>query len=210
MSIANFVKKPQIVCCAFYLSVFTATFFQTYSEVNDYRDYADASTPKLLPMHSSSTSVTFEEEVSKLSERMVKAYGINKDKSDKFAGWILEAEAYKQVPADLIATIIMTESTFRYNAVSSAGAVGPTQVKPKYWSASCGDISNPRDNVLCGAHVLASYIKRANGNMKTAIKMYNVGPTNLESAEYRDASDRYYGKVARHLAMLDNTGVVIR
>jgi soluble lytic murein transglycosylase-like protein len=210
MTIANFVKKPTVRFAAFYMSVFAATFSIARTEINDYDRFQAAGYSINLPMKSNSTSITFGQEVEQLSERLVGAYGISKQRADRFSGWILEAEAYKNVPADLIATIIMTESSFRYIAVSSSGAVGPTQVKPKYWSSSCGNISNPRDNILCGAHVLAKYIKLANGNVKVAIKMYNVGPSNLQSNEYKEASDRYFGKVARHLAMLDNTGVVIR
>lgn len=155
-------------------------------------------------------SLSWEDEVNRFAARLADAYDIDKGKAHKFSGWILEAAYENQQSPDLIASIIMTESSFRTNVRSSAGAVGPVQVRPKYWSDHCGDLNDPLDNIRCGAMVIRKYSDMANGNVKTALKMYNVGPTNVKEKKLVEASDRYVSKIVRHLAMLENPSVVIR
>lgn len=210
MTITEFIKMPSAKYSAMYASAFMLSFISSKAVFSDYLDFVNEGKSDPIPFSTSKNTSSFQDEVNALSSRLVVAYRLNPERAGRFAGWILEAEAYTHVHVDLIATIIMTESSFRYSAVSIDGAVGPTQVKPKYWSSSCGDLKNPRDNIICGAHVLSQYLKIANGNVKQAIKMYNVGPSNLKHIEYKASSERYYGKVAVNLAMLNNPGVIIR
>jgi soluble lytic murein transglycosylase-like protein len=192
----------------FYGAVFTATFIPAHATLEALREPTSDAFTIALHLEKLPT-LTWSEEVDQYADRLIDAYDIAPNKAKQFAGWILEASDSKQ-SADLIAGVIMTESSFRTNVTSKAGAVGPTQVKPKYWSDSCGDLNNPLDNIKCGAMVIKKYTDMANGNLKTALMMYNVGPTNYKQSKLVDASNRYVTKVARHLAMLENSSVVIR
>lgn len=193
-----------------YGAVFTATYATTSSLIKGGEVAADGKYTIALDMSSQSDSMSFQEEVDVLAARLHKAYGVDGRRAENFASWILEAEAYNpKIPADVIASMIMTESSFKYNARSHAGAVGPAQVKPKYWSSQCGNLNNPRTNIMCGAKVLSQYQAKA-GSLKGAIKMYNVGPANYNKADMKEATDRYVSKISKHLAMLDNSGVIIR
>ena len=38
----------------------------------------------------------------------------------------------------LLASLVLIESSFRKDAVSHVGAIGPAQVRPEMWSSFCG------------------------------------------------------------------------
>lgn len=80
------------------------------------------------------------------------------------------------IPPSVLAGIAQVESSGNPQAVSPAGAQGLMQVMPSN-DASLG-ISNPNDpaqSVQGAAQLLAGYLKRANGNMTLALKMYHGG-----------------------------------
>ena len=210
MKFSGFSMRNILGTAIGYGAIFTITYVGASSIIRGNESLESGTLGSPLAMVSSSRSQSFEEEVAVLSSRLKKAYGVDERRARNFAGWILEAEAYNpKIPADVIASMIMTESSFKYSARSKAGAVGPAQVKPQYWASLCGNLNNPRSNILCGAQVLSRYRAQA-GSLKAAIKMYNVGPSNYNNGSMKEATDRYVGKIAKHLAMLDNPGVVIR
>ncbi|HSG91504.1 MAG TPA: lytic transglycosylase domain-containing protein [Pseudomonadales bacterium] len=137
--------------------------------------------------------------------RLEDVFGIDDRKARKFAEWILEASARQQVPPELIAGMIYTESSFRMRVRSWAGAVGPAQVKPKFWSEFCGggDLTDPEHNVYCGAQILAHYMQQC-GEFECAIRLYNVGPGNMRKAHFRQASHRYLAKVESHRSRMED------
>jgi len=105
-------------------------------------------------------------------------------------------------------TMIAIESKFNTDAVSSAGAVGLTQVIPKYakeFAERCGmndvrpeDLKNPDINLLVGACRFKALLDNFNGNTAAALVAYNAGLasdqlkqlkslkniTNVESSSY--------------------------
>ena len=48
---------------------------------------------------------------------------------------------------ELLASLVLTESSFRKDVVSHVGAIGPAQVRPDYWSGFCGssDLLDPAE-----------------------------------------------------------------
>jgi len=104
--------------------------------------------------------------------------------------------------------MIAIESKFNTDAVSSAGAVGLTQVIPKYakeFAERCGmndvrpeDLKNPDINLLVGACRFKALLDNFNGNTAAALVAYNAGLasdqlkqlkslkniTNVESSSY--------------------------
>ena len=103
-------------------------------------------------------SSTWEEQRRAFGDRLERGYGLDEAVADEFAGWILEASTRQRLQPELIASLVMTESTFRKHARSPSGAVGPTQVKPDLWREFCGvDPLDPEQNIYCGAQILAHY-----------------------------------------------------
>ena len=58
--------------------------------------------------------------------------------------------------------MIRQESSYRSYAISPAGAIGLTQVIPRYWQQTClGDLSDEYHNINCGTYILATYNNKA-------------------------------------------------
>ena len=141
----------------------------------------------------------------KFAKLLTIAYKIPEKKADNFADWILEATYDVGVPEELLAGVIMAESTFDYYVVSSAGAVGPGQLKPKYWKDVCPKIKDPKHNVKCAATVLQHYYEDyCDKKWNCAIRTYNVGPTNMKTKKFARASKTYLNKVNGHTRALES------
>ena len=104
----------------------------------------------------------------------------------------------------------MTESSFRKEARSSVGAIGPAQVQPLLWNEFCSvDLTNPEENLYCGAQILAYYERRCTAATPVpedaracALRSYNVGYRNRNNVYFMPAANRYVAKIDRHLAPL--------
>ena len=107
-------------------------------------------------------SETWEQRKAAFGSRVHEAFGIHLDRAQEFAGWILEAADRQHLAPELIASLVFTESSFRKQVRSPSGAIGPAQIKPRYWADFCGarDLSDPEQNIYCGAQVLAYLVYR--------------------------------------------------
>ncbi len=142
-----------------------------------------------------------EAEVAHFSKKVSDAFGIESSVATEFADWILEAAERQQMAPELIASLVVTESSFRKSARSNVGAVGPAQVRPDYWGAFCGsDLHDPEQNVYCGAQILGHLMDRCDGDTRCALAAYNVGPY----AKREAAAARYVSKVDRYFSSLSN------
>lgn len=153
------------------------------------------------------TRGTWDGEVGAFADRLSDGFGLDATSAQDFAAWILEASARQGLPADLIAGLVYTESSFRRSVRSYAGAVGPAQVKPVFWQRFCGDVdlADPEQNVYCGAQILAHYMQRC-GSYDCALRLYNVGPGNMRKPYFERASHRYLAKVESHRARMADLG----
>ncbi|MDP6471111.1 MAG: lytic transglycosylase domain-containing protein [Pseudomonadales bacterium] len=142
----------------------------------------------------------WEERVADFGNRMTRAWGVRPETAHEFSAWILEASTRQKLEPELIASLILTESHFRKNVRSYYGAVGPAQVRPEYWSDFCGvaDLTDPEQNVYCGAQILAYYRERC-GAERCALSAYNTGLKGMRGV-HRQAGLRYVSKVGDQLA----------
>lgn len=154
--------------------------------------------------------VTWAEERDAFAADLARAFHLKASVADEFAGWILEASARQALPRELLASLIMTESSFRKNVRSAMGAVGPGQVRPDLWGAWCGaNLADPEENINCAAQILAHYrevcAQSATDADVCALRSYNVGYRNRDNRYFVAAADRYLAKIERHLADLRST-----
>ncbi len=92
-----------------------------------------------------------------------------------------QAEKYK-LDKRLFRALITQESNWNPWAVSSAGAVGLTQLMPQTAQAVCGldyfERFHPRRNLDCGARYLSAQLQRFKST-QLALAAYNAGPTRV-------------------------------
>ncbi len=108
---------------------------------------------------------------------------------------VSEARAHGFEPA-LVLGLIQVESTFRPDAVSSAGAVGLMQIRPatgRYLAkqmrmpwAGRETLLDPEANVRLGIAYLAE-LRDGFGNLGAALAAYNWGPSRIRSRLTRGA-----------------------
>ena len=156
---------------------------------------------------------TWPEERATFGARLAAGYDLDDHVAVEFAGWILEASTRQGLAPELLASLVMTESSFRKEVRSSVGAIGPAQVQPLLWDEFCSvDLKNPEENVYCGAQILAYYRERCatastitEDAQSCALRAYNVGYRNRNNVYFLQAANRYVAKIDRHLAPLANS-----
>lgn len=141
-------------------------------------------------------------EVAHFGSKVSTAFGVRDEVAHEFADWILEAAERQHLSPELLASLVVTESSFRKSVRSNVGAVGPTQVRPDYWGNFCGvaDLTDPEQNVYCGAQVLSHFLERCDGNRECALSAYNVGL----HADRQAAAQRYVNKIDHYLSTIQN------
>lgn len=139
----------------------------------------------------------------KLSLGIQKAYAVETNTANRIAPLIITNAQQYQIDPLLLAALIRQESSYRNNVISPAGAVGLTQIMPKYWQNICaGDLFDEATNIHCGSYVLAKY-KQSSGSWKKALAYYNVGPTGYDSNwKMKHQGKKYTKQVKSHQATL--------
>jgi hypothetical protein len=142
------------------------------------------------------TSVPWHSEVDAFGYKVSQAFGVRRHTATEFAPWILEASERQGIEPELLASLVLTESSFRKDVVSHVGAIGPAQVRPDYWSGFCGssDLLDPAENIYCGAQVLSHLLDRCGDDTGCALTAYNIGPY----GDKKQAGRRYVSKVGRY------------
>ena len=145
-------------------------------------------------------SIAWEERVAAFGHRLGAAFDLPPAAANEFAGWILEAADRQHLEPELIASLVQAESTFRKDARSHVGAVGLTQVQPRFWKEFCGgdDLTDPGYNIHCGAQVLAHLKEMCGGGGECALVAYNVG----RNSTRKHAARRFVSKIGSHLLQL--------
>ncbi len=106
----------------------------------------------------------------------------------KYTEYVEKYSEQYSVPKEIIYAAIKTESCFKSNAVSSAGAVGLMQMMPETFLWLCekngedleaGMLYDPETNIRYGTYYL-SYLYSRFGLWETVYAAYNCGPGRVE------------------------------
>lgn len=172
--------------------------FPVVTAASEHRLHGPVVTRELpLPRVASKTHM---QEAQEFSQKLVAGFGIRDAVALEFSDWILEASARQRIQPELIASLVLAESSFRKQVQSHVGAVGPAQVRPRYWDKFCGqnDLFDPEQNIYCGTQVLGLLLERCEGNRACALSAYNIGM----NSKRRAAGLRYVAKIDRHMERL--------
>ncbi len=105
---------------------------------------------------------------------------------------IISASKSTGLSEKLIFILIKKESSFRSEVVSSAGAMGLTQLMPATAKHFCHlppeKIFEIESNVNCGAKYLKRLVTEFNGDLKLALAAYNIGPSHIKRLQKRCTS----------------------
>ena len=122
-------------------------------------------------------------------------------------------EAYG-VPVTLALAVIKTESNFKEDAVSSAGACGLMQLMPATFEAIFselsrdGDIFDPSHNIHAGVRYLWQMHERY-GNWRVALAAYNAGPVRVDEW-LKDPAYSLDGETLREIPFRETRNYVSR
>ena len=101
----------------------------------------------------------------------------------KYKGIVTKYAQENNVDECIIYAIILTESGYRENAVSDAGAVGLMQLLPTTANEIASninetdcDLTNAETNIKLGCKYFAKMLNMFGGNLTNAICAYNAGP----------------------------------
>jgi hypothetical protein len=195
------------------ISIFISAFFLSLVYISAHIAITGRYESKSIPvgvrvsvaLNTNDKFLSYAQEVSLFARQIKDAYGISSKKSVTFSDWILQSSAYSDVPEILLASLIMTESSFRTKVVSTVGAVGPGQIRMIFWKDSCPNAEHsPKDNVICAGLILRTYYDNVcKQNWSCALQVYNVGPSNFKySYRFQKAGKRYLKKISGYVALL--------
>ncbi len=130
----------------------------------------------------------------KLSNGIQRAYSVDSATANRISPLIVQSAQRYDLDPLLLAALIRQESSYRTYVTSPAGAVGLTQIIPRYWQNSCpGDLFDESINIQCGSYILAQYKNKA-GEMPKALAYYNVGPTGYNVDRAMKKQGKHYAK----------------
>lgn len=103
--------------------------------------------------------------------------------SDELNAYFKEAAETYQVDVKLLKSVAYVESSFRTGVTSKCGAMGVMQLMPstaKHFGVQ--DAYDPYQNIMAGANLLSTLLKRYDGDVELALAAYNAGSGNVKKA----------------------------
>ena len=119
---------------------------------------------------------------------------------------IQSASERYNVDASLIKAVIMTESSFKEDVTSSAGACGLMQLMPTTFEAvkdsNYTNIFDAEQNINTGTKLLSQLLSESD-SVEIALAKYNAGSGNVKRYGYEKYSN-YYNKVLENQKLFAN------
>jgi soluble lytic murein transglycosylase-like protein len=123
------------------------------------------------------------------------------DPTDTLQIYADTAEEETGTPADLIMSVIHSESSFDPSKVSKRSAVGLMQLMPviakKY---GVTDSLDPVQNIRAGARHLGDLLKKHGGNQELALAEYHGGPKQVRGGKVAMSSNNYVRNTMQNFA----------
>lgn len=139
--------------------------------------------------------------------QMVREFAAEYDVPEDLATRIHAIAQSEGVPTSIAFGLVFTESSFRPRAVSSAGAVGYTQLLPSTASwlvpgTQRSELFRPDTNLRIGFRYLRYLVNRYDGDLRLALTAYNRGPGTVDSLleSGRDPGNGYANRVMQRSA----------
>lgn len=132
------------------------------------------------------TSVETEPDIKRgLAKRYVKEWEAWWRLDEQLARRIIEGADAQRVPHHIAFALIAIESGFDSTAISSAGAIGLTQVMlptARMYDSRIltRDLQRVEKNIEIGLHYYHDLLHRYDGDIYLALAAYNMGPTRLD------------------------------
>ena len=125
------------------------------------------------------------------------------DRYALYAPYVREAADKYKLPESFIRAVMRVESSFHYQAVSSAGAKGLMQLMPRTARAmGVHDSFDPRQNIMGGSRLLRVLANRFDGDFVKVLSAYHAGsgavkakggiPYEATEGYVRAVMDHYY------------------
>lgn len=128
--------------------------------------------------------------------------GLEAGKAQDLAVTIAKASNAENVPPEVLTGVIKTESEFKPDAKSKAGAIGYAQIRPKYWKGKTPyNITNEHGNIMAGAYILRQYYEET-GSWSDAVKAYNIGITDFQNGKNLHSAEKYHTKVVNNIQLI--------
>lgn len=156
---------------------------QTENELEDTQDTLQATKLELVECK----AITHEVGEHYSQRLMVLRKAVDYDISIKLSNAVYETAVEHDLQPWVLYNLVDVESDFRSDAVSYAGAIGLTQIKPLTARSidpevTREDLFDSRTNLNLGAAYLASLLDRYGGDLGKALAAYNAGPTRHDRA----------------------------
>lgn len=141
---------------------------------------------KYVPSSSSETTEDSVRQASVVSHTANNCDVYNEGKlccSDELNEYFLKASETYGVDVKLLKSVAFVESSFRADATSKCGAMGIMQLMPsaaKQYGAE--EPYDPEQNIMAGAKILSTFLKRYDGDVELTLAAYNAGPGNVKKA----------------------------
>ncbi len=115
-------------------------------------------------------------------QKFIQKYKLDKNSANNIGTYVSYYSKQNNIDPKLVLAVIARESSFRTNAVSSAGAMGLGQLmKPTAKEMGVVNAFDPQENVKGTTRYLSWLLKRTKGNLEKALASYNMGPAAVES-----------------------------
>lgn len=145
------------------------------------------------------------QKMKKLATYISNTYDVPMKSAEKIVYTTFEESSKKNLEPTLVLSLIDHESRFQQHIKSPVGAVGLTQVMPKYHQDKIAelkrtegtDIFSIAGNIKVGTQILRDCINLAGGNLQKALQMYNgsLGDINKRYSNIIMSKMKKYSKI---------------